>query len=57
MSDPMSVNLLARIPFFTNLPPEELERIMSELDVVNLQPREILFEEGDTGERMYILVR
>lgn len=29
---------------------------MSGLDVVNLKPREILFREGDTGERMYIVV-
>lgn len=29
---------------------------MSELDVVHLKPREILFEEGDTGERMYVVV-
>jgi CRP-like cAMP-binding protein len=56
MNEPMSVNLLARIPFFTNLPADELDRIMSELDVVNLEPREILFQEGDTGERMYIVV-
>ena len=54
--DPMSVNLLARIPFFTNLPADELDRIMSELDAVNLRSGEILFEEGDTGERMYIVV-
>jgi serine phosphatase RsbU (regulator of sigma subunit) len=53
----MSVNLLARIPFFTNLPADELDRIMSELDEVHLQPGEILFQEGDTGERMYVVVR
>jgi phosphoserine phosphatase RsbU/P len=56
MNEPMSINLLARIPFFTNLPADELDRIMSELDVVQLEPREILFQEGDTGERMYIVV-
>lgn len=56
MNQPMSVNLLARIPFFTNLPADELDRIMSELDVVRLEPREILFQEGDTGERMYVVV-
>lgn len=56
MNEPMSVNLLARIPFFTNLPADELDRIMSELDEVHLEPREILFQEGDTGERMYVVV-
>lgn len=56
MNEPMSLNLLARIPFFTNLPADELDRIMSELDVVHLEPRQILFQEGDTGERMYVVV-
>jgi len=52
----MSVNLLARIPFFTNLPIDELDRIMSGLEVVNLKPGQILFREGDTGEKMYVIV-
>jgi serine phosphatase RsbU (regulator of sigma subunit) len=52
----MSVNLLARIPFFTNLPVDELDHIMSGLEVVNLKPGEILFREGDTGEQMYVIV-
>lgn len=56
MNEAMSLNLLARIPFFTNLPADELDRIMSELDVVHLEPRQILFQEGDTGERMYVVV-
>lgn len=52
----MSVNLLARIPFFTNLPPGELDRLMKELDVVNLNSGEILFREGDPGEHLYVVV-
>lgn len=56
MNDPMAVNLLARVPFFTNLPKDELDLLMAGLEVVNLKPREILFREGDTGERMYIVV-
>ena len=51
-----SVNLLARIPFFTDLPIEELDRLMSELEVLNLKPGEILFREGDPGEHLYIVV-
>jgi sigma-B regulation protein RsbU (phosphoserine phosphatase) len=50
------VNLLARIPFFTDLPDEELDRIAATLDVVNLQSGDILFHEGDTGEHMYVVV-
>lgn len=52
----MSTNLLARIPFFTNLPAEELDHLVSVLQVVNLKPGEMLFHEGDTGEHMYVIV-
>ncbi|HJQ13390.1 MAG TPA: cyclic nucleotide-binding domain-containing protein, partial [Anaerolineales bacterium] len=52
----MSVNLLARIPFFTSLPPGELDRLMEELDVVNLNSGDILFHEGDPGEHLYVVV-
>ena len=52
----MSVNLLARIPFFTNLPESELDRLMQEMDVVNLNSGDILFHEGDPGEHLYVVV-
>ena len=52
----MSVNLLAQIPFFTDLPTDELDRLMSELEVVNLASGEFLFREGDIGEQLYIVV-
>ena len=41
----MPLNLLARIPFFTALPKEELDLLVSELEVVNLNSGEILFRE------------
>jgi phosphoserine phosphatase RsbU/P len=50
------MNLLARVPFFTDLPDEELDRIAATLDMVNLQAGDILFHEGDTGEHMYVVV-
>jgi serine phosphatase RsbU (regulator of sigma subunit) len=53
----MSANLLANIPFFTDLPPDELDRLMAELDVVNLKSGEILFHEGDPGEHLYVVVK
>jgi len=53
----MSVNLLAQIPFFTDLPPDELDRLMAELEVVNLRSGEILFNEGDPGEHLYVVVK
>ena len=49
-------NLLARIPFFTTLPEEELDRLASEMEVVNLKSGEILFREGERGEHLYIIV-
>lgn len=52
----MTVNLLAQIPFFADLPPDELERLMGELEVVNLRSGEILFNEGDPGENLYIVM-
>ena len=56
MKTKMSVNLLAQIPFFTDLPEEELDRLMSELEVVNLKSGQILFREGEVGENLYIVV-
>lgn len=53
----MSVNLLAQIPFFADLPPDELDRLLTELEVVNLRSGEILFHEGDPGEHLYIVVK
>jgi len=52
----MSVNLLARIPLFSDLPPEELERLMGALDVVNLRSGDMLFREGDVPEHLFIMV-
>ena len=53
----MSVNLLARIPFFTSLPSDELDRLMKEMDVVRLNSGDILFREGDPGEHLYVVGR
>lgn len=52
----MSVNLLARIPLFSDLPPEELDRLMAALDVVDIKSGDILFREGEIGEHLYIMV-
>jgi phosphoserine phosphatase RsbU/P len=52
----MPVNLLARIPFFTDLPPEELDRLVAEMAIVNLNSGDVLFREGDPGEHLYVVV-
>ena len=48
-------NLLARIPLFSDLPEEELNRLVSALKVVELRPGEILFREGEVGEHFYVI--
>ena len=53
----MSKNLLAKIPFFTGLPDEELDFLTAQMGVVNLKAGELLFREGDTGELMYVLIK
>jgi len=53
----MTPNPLARIPLFADLPPEELDRLMSALDIVFLKSGDILFREGDLAEHLYMLVR
>ncbi|GAB4452176.1 MAG: hypothetical protein OHK0041_15370 [Anaerolineales bacterium] len=52
----MTVNLLGQIPFFADLPPDELDRLMNELEVVHLRSGEILFNEGDPGEHLYVVM-
>jgi len=52
----MTTNLLAKIPFFADLPLEELDDLANMLDVRELQPSEILFSEGDLGEHLYVVV-
>src|SRR5262245_47402423 len=51
----MSVNLLARIPFFADVPPDELGLLASAFDLVNLKSGDILFREGDAGDRLFVV--
>ena len=37
-------NLLTRVPFFTGLPESELDRLTSEMEVVNLEIRRDLVQ-------------
>jgi len=53
----MTINLLSKIPLFADLPREELDQILTELDVKELADRNILFREGDLGEHFYIVMR
>jgi phosphoserine phosphatase RsbU/P len=53
----MTINLLSKIPLFADLPSEELDQILSELDVKELADREILFREGEPGEHFYLVMK
>lgn len=46
---------LERNPLFSNLDPEELDALMPELKLLQLQPGDVLFEEGDEGDSMFIV--
>ncbi len=50
-------NILARISLFSGLPSEELERIVSVLNVRELQSGELLFREGDPGDDLYVVAK
>ncbi len=53
----MTINLLSKIPLFADLPREELDQILAALDVKELTDREILFREGDSGEKFYVVMK
>ncbi|MBV6394606.1 MAG: hypothetical protein HFACDABA_00172 [Anaerolineales bacterium] len=48
-------NLLARIPLFADLPSEALNHLITQLNVIELRPGEILFREGEVGEHFYVI--
>jgi phosphoserine phosphatase RsbU/P len=52
----LSGNPLAVVPFFAELPPEELDRVLSELEEIQLRAGTVLFREGDCGEHLYIMI-
>ena len=53
----MTVNLLSKISLFSDLPINELDQLVSELDVKEMNDRDILFREGELGEHFYIVIK
>ena len=49
------VELLRAIPIFAPLPPPQLERLARALVEVRVEPGGVLFEEGDRGDRFYVI--
>lgn len=53
----MKEKLLARAPIFKGLPEDEIKKLTDTLRVLEVPPSTILFEEGDVGDRFYIIIQ
>lgn len=58
---PLSTNRLeqrdfAGLPLLSDLPPEVLRQLITEVALVELSTNEVLFNEGDRGDAMYVVV-
>jgi len=51
------IEILKQIPFFAELPNEDLEAIGQKVQMQYFGPDQVIFEEGDYGEEMYIIKR
>jgi sigma-B regulation protein RsbU (phosphoserine phosphatase) len=48
--------LFKKVPLLSDLPRNELDHLASTLQVVNLEPGEVLFREGEPGESLFIIL-
>jgi CRP/FNR family transcriptional regulator, cyclic AMP receptor protein len=48
---------LARVPLFRRLGPSELEKLAEEIDQVNYKNGEVIFNEHDRGDSLYVVER
>jgi serine phosphatase RsbU (regulator of sigma subunit) len=53
----MKEKLLARAPIFKGLPEEEIEKLAETLTVREVPPDTILFQEGEVGDRFFIIIQ
>ena len=51
------IEILKRIPFFSQLTDEDLEAIGQKVQMQYFGPEQVIFEQGDYGEEMYIIKR
>jgi CRP-like cAMP-binding protein len=49
--------LLARAPLFSGLPEDEIKKLTQTLRVIEVPPGKVLFQEGDVGDRFYIIIQ
>ena len=52
----MEDSIIARIPLFERMSPEEREELRGIVSQTTLRRGEVLFNEGDSGDRLYILL-
>ena len=51
------IDLLRRVPLLNELPQAELENLAATLEVVEVEPAQVLFSENDPGDSLYIVIR
>ena len=51
------IEILKKIPFFAQLSDEDLKSISETIQMQYFGPDQVIFEEGDYGEEMYIIKR
>ncbi len=53
----MKEKLLARTPLFSSLPEDEISKLTETLRVLEVPPDTVLFQEGEVGDRFYIIIQ
>lgn len=53
----MKEKLLARAPIFKGLPEDEIKKLTETLTVREIPPNTLLFQEGDVGDRFFIIIQ
>ncbi len=51
-----ATTLLRRVPLFEGLAPEDLQELAAEMEEVTGEAGEVLFQEGDEGDRFFVVV-
>jgi serine phosphatase RsbU (regulator of sigma subunit) len=49
--------VLARTPLFNGLPEDEISKLTETLRVLEVPPETVLFQEGEVGDRFYIIIQ
>jgi CRP-like cAMP-binding protein len=54
--DENQINQMPRLPFFKELSEEQMAVVSGQLAVLNLEPKQTVFEEGDPGDCVYFII-